>query len=477
MARPSTSATAARHAPFVHGSITRHLVRNTVLGAVGLMALFLVDFADLWFVSQLGDEAATAALGLAGAVVFFHLSLGLGLGIAAGALVAIQVGRRDARRARSLSAQALRMALAMGAGFMLGAWVLAGWILSLLGAEERTLALGTDYLRIVAAGFPFQAGLLIFSFTLRGLGMPGRAMTLTLTSAMVNAALDPLFIFGLDMGLAGAGLATLCAFVASFLMGAAQLLHHYARTRDLGCHGVARTLLVPDEAARDRHAILRMAIPVTLTQLATPVMTGYMLHAAARYGADVVAAMTVINRLSLVAFGVVFSLSGAVGPIIGQNYGARRWDRVRRTYVAGLAFAFGYTLLGWLALYLSQDVIIRAFRLPSGVHDMVGLFCSVTAGAWVFTGGQFVAQAAFNNLERPRLSMMFNWARAILGTMVPVELMMPAYGMFGILLGTALGWTLVGLAAMITAWRIIRRLDAKEQVAAARRARKARPFS
>ncbi len=460
--------TAITHAPFTHGSITRHLVLNTLLGAVGLMALFLVDFADLWFVSQLRDQEATAALGLAGAVVFFHLSLGLGLGIATGALVAIHVGRREARRARSLAAQALRMAGFMGFVFLLAALAVAEWLLSLLGAQGRALQLGAEYLRIVAMGFPLQAGLLIFSFVLRGFGMPGRAMTLTLTSATVNATLDPLFIFWLDLGLAGAAYATLCAFAASFGMGAVQLLRYYRRGRIGDGTRVLHALLKPDNPAQDRRSILRMAIPITLTQLATPVMTGYMLHAAARFGPDVVAVITVINRLSLVAFGVVFSLSGAVGPIIGQNYGARCWSRVRRTYLAGLAFATGYTFLGWMALIALalNDVIVQAFHLHSGQHDLIFLFCFVTAGAWLFTGGQFVAQAAFNNLERPRLSMMFNWARAIVGTILPIEIFTRIVGVEGILLGPALGWTMVGLAAMITAWRIIRQLGAQEEHAA-----------
>ena len=449
---------AALVAPFTRGSISRHLVVNTVMGAIGLMALFLVDFADLWFVSQLHDVDATAALGLAGAVGFFHLSLALGLGIATGARVAIHSGRHEPQRARSIAATALRIAMGTGAAFLLAAWLLAEPIMAMMGAQGRAQELGAVYLRIIGSGFPLQAGVLIFSFALRGFGLPVKAMTLTLTSAIVNAALDPVFIFGLDMGLAGAGLATLTAFAASFVMGLLQLRHHY---RQLFGKVRPATVFHPDDQRADLKALLPMAIPITLAQLATPVMTGYMLAAAARFGPDMAAAVTVVNRVAVVAFGITFSLSGAVGPIIGQNFGARLMARVRHTYEAGLVFAGAYTLLGWGVLALLSHAIPAAFGLSGQAAQFVTLFSQVTAAAWIFTGGQFVAQAAFNNLENSRLSMAYNWGRALLGTILPVEIAIrmtdpPA---FGILWGSAIGWAAVGIAAILHAWRIIRTLE------------------
>jgi putative MATE family efflux protein len=457
----ATAETPAEHvAPFTRGSIPRHLVFNTLMGAIGLMALFLVDFADLWFVSRLHDVDATAGLGLAGAVGFFHLSLALGLAIAAGARVAIHTGQRDVERARSIAATALGIGMGMGVAFLLLVWAGAELILAMMGGHGRTQELGATYLRIIGTGFPLQAGTLVFSLALRGYGMPVKSMTLTLTSAIVNAVLDPIFIFGLDMGLAGAGLATLTAFVASFVMGLFQLRHHY--TRLFGPAGRAWSRIFrPNDRRADVKALLPMAIPITLAHLATPVMTGYMLAIAARFGPDIAAAMTVVNRVAVVAFGVTFSLSGAVGPIIGQNFGARLMKRVRHAYEAGLLFAAGYTLAGWLVLALLAGRLPGAFGLSGQAAAFVRLFSEVTAGAWVFTGMQFVAQAAFNNLENSRLSMLYNWGRAILGTIVPVEIAIRVddLGAFGILWGTAIGWAVIGLLAVLHAWSIIRRLE------------------
>ncbi len=449
-----------RAAPFISGSIIRHLLLMTAMGAIGLMALFLVDFADLWFVARLADIHATAGLGLAGAVGFLHLSLGLGLGISAGALVAIRLGRGQPERARSIAATSLLLAMGLGAGFALIVLWRAEPILSLLGARGETLRQGALYLRIIALGFPLLAGALIFSFTLRGLGLPVRAMLITLTTAITNALLDPVFIFVFGWGLAGAAVATVCGNIASFGVGAFNLHRHYRHI--LGPASRPGDIFRPGDARADVREIARMALPVMLTQLATPVLSAYMMWAATRFGEQAVAAMTVINRLAPVAFGIVFALSGAVGPIIGQNHGARLFARVRHAYEAGLLFAFGYTLASWAVLFLLADAIPGWFSLSGEAAHLVRLFCRWLAAAWLFTGGQFVAQAAFNNLEHPRLSTLFNWARAIIGTMLPVELLSPWLGAVGVLLGAALGWALVGLAAMLTAWRIIRR---KEQAA------------
>ncbi len=438
-------------APFVSGSITRHLLVMTVMGAIGLMALFLVDFVDLWFVSLLKDVHATAALGFGGTLGFMHLSLQLGLGITTGALVSIHAGREERERARSLAASALKLALAGGLAFTLLTWITAEWLLQALGAQGRALALGVDYLRILSLGFPLLGGTLVFSFTLRGFGQPTLAMLTTLATAITNALLDPLFIFMLDMGVAGAAAATVCANLVAFAIGGLGLARHLKRLSP----GADARALARGETRADMPKILGMGIPITLTQLATPVLAAYLMFAAARFGPEAVAAMTVINRLAPLAFGIVFSLSGAVGPVIGQNHGAGLMDRVRRAYLTGLTFAFAYTLFTWLMLVLLADAIVAAFALTGETADLVRLFCQLLAGAWVFTGGQFVAQAAFNNMERPRLSLLFNWARATVGTMLPVELLALHHGPRGVLIGAAIGSALVGLVAMITAWRII----------------------
>ncbi|HHN68167.1 MAG TPA: MATE family efflux transporter, partial [Thermopetrobacter sp.] len=425
-----------------------HVVLMALMAAVGLMSMFLVDLADLWFISMLGRLETTAGIGFAGTIAFANLSLGLGIGTAAGVLVAVNLGKGLRIRARQFATSTLLLNMSIAGVISLIALLFPDFLLGLLGAEGAALDEARTYLRIVALGFPLLAGLLIFGFALRAAGDARRAMFITLSIAIVNAILDPIFIFVFGLGIAGAALATLTAQAMGFIIGW------------IGLSRVHKLLGRPSftQLKRDGGEIANIAVPVVLTQLATPALVAYMLLAAARFSTEVVAAATIINRLVPVFFGVVFSLSGAVGPVIGQNYGAGQFDRVRAAFNTGIVFAVGYTALMALVLFIFRHDVPGWFSATSEAARLIVLFCTWLAWAWVFTGMQFVAQAAFNNLGHARLSTAFNWGRVIIGTIVPAEILSRYYGADGLLIGAAIGSVIVGLAAALYARWLIARL-------------------
>jgi len=158
-----------------------------------------------------------------------------------------------------------------------------------------------------------------------------------------------------------------------------------------------------------------IAVPAILTNVATPVGNAYITFALATHGDAAIAAWAVIGRLIPVVFGPLFALTGAIGPVIGQNVGAGRYDRVRQSIMDSLKLTIGYVGLVWLILALSRTYIAGVFGLSDeGVH-LVMFFCLYAAGSFVFLGALFVANAAFNNLGAPLLSTLFNWGRATLG--------------------------------------------------------------
>ena len=424
----------------------------TLMGAIGLMSIFLVDLADLWFISMLNRVESTAGLGFAGTLSFTNLSIVMGISIAAGALVSINMGKKLRVRARKYATSSLAVAMGTALVITIIMELFPAGVLGLMGAKGAALDQAIIYLRIVALGFPLLAGAILFSFTLRAVGDPKRSMYVTLTVALTNALLDPVFIFGLGMGIAGAATATVTANLLSFLAGWHSMSRH---------HGM---LGKPSRAQlkRDAGGIARIAIPVTLTQLATPVLVAYFMYAASRYGDQVVAASTIINRLVPVFFGVVFSLSSAVGPIIGQNFGAGHMQRVRQTYLTGLIFAGVYTLFMSTVLFVFRHQVPGWFSASGQAASLIVYFCTFLSWSWLFTSGQFVSQAAFNNLGKERWSTMFNWSRAIFGTIVPVEIATRFMGAKGVFAGSAIGSALVGLAAVAAAWSLINRLARKD---------------
>jgi putative MATE family efflux protein len=439
------SKTGPRVAPFVTGSTMRHVVVMTLTGAIGLMALFLVDLLDLFFLSLLKQTEVTAAIGYAGTIVFSNLSVALGCGIAASALVARNLGAGDVARAKQFATSALLFSLLMSTVITLAISLGSGPLLSLLGATGEAKRLAQVFIWTMTPGYILISGAVCCSFILRGLGDARRAMYITLTSAIVTACADPLFIFGLGLGIQGAALATVLGYAVSFTVG---------------LHGVIRVhrFLNPmrlDGLRRDIRPLWGIAFPVILTQLATPFANAYMTYELAPFGDEDVSGFAIIGRLIPVAFGIIFALSGSVGPIIGQNYGARQYDRVRETLTNGLIFAAIYTLATSLILFLFRHEIAAAFNATGGAAELIIFFCTFIGISWAFAGAQFVANAAFNNLGRPQLSTVFNWAKATLGT-IPFA-MAGAYmaGPEGVLAGTALGSLIFGIASVWAAYRIV----------------------
>jgi len=441
-----SAAHGARPAPFVTGSTMRHVIVMTLTGALGLMALFLVDLIDLFFLSMLNDTAVTAAIGYAGTVVFANLSIAIGSGIAAAAMVARNVGAGDMERARQYATSALMFSLIAAAVVTLAINVGSGGLLWLLGAEGEARRLAQLFIWTMTPGYILIAGAICCSFILRGLGDARRAMYITLSAALVTAMADPIFIFGLGWGIQGAAAATVLGYVVSF---------------SIGLHGVVRIhrFLNPmrlDGLKRDFPALWAIAFPAILTQLATPFANAYMTHEIAPFGDEAVAGFAIVGRVIPVAFGIIFALAGSVGPIIGQNYGARQYDRVRRTLNDGLIFSGIYTLATSLVLFIFRHQIAEAFNAAGRTVDIVVFFCTFIGISWAFAGAQFVANAAFNNLGRAKLSSWFNWAKATLGT-IPFALVGAHLGgPEGILAGTAMGSVIFGIASVATAFRIVR---------------------
>ena len=438
-----------KEARFVTGSTMRHVVVMTFTGALGLMSMFLVDLADLFYLSLLGKTEITAAIGYAGTIVFTNLSLCIGTGIAAAVLVARNLGAKKPERAREFATSSLIYSAIISAGFSLIIALAADWLLRLLGAQGEALALAKQFIWIASPGFVFLAGGVACAFILRGLGDARRAMYVTLVVAIIVAILDPIFIFWLGWGIQGAAFAGVLADLGALFVGFRSVLR------------VHRFFAPPSWAGfkADIPEISEIAIPSMLTQLATPFANAYATRSVAPFGNEAVAAAAIVGRIIPVAFGIIFSLSGSVGPIIGQNFGARRYDRVRQTLTDGLIFATIYTLVTSALLFLFRHDIAELFRASGRTIDLVLFFCSFIAGSWAFAGAQFVASAAFNNLGHPNISTMFNWAKATIGT-IPFAL----YGAHlagpeGVMSGMALGSVIFGIASVAWAYRIVAKVE------------------
>lgn len=433
---------------FTQGSTMRHVLRMTAAGSVGLIAIFAVDFLSLLYVSRLGDPNLTAAVGYATQVLFFTISINIGLSIAVGATVSRALGMRDKPAAQRLAASSLIHVAVVSVLTSILLLIFRRDLLMLIGAQGVPLDVANSFLAItLPANLLLGLGMAL-SGILRGVGDAKRAMYITLLGGLTTAVMDPLLIFGLGLGVHGAAIATVISrvvFVSVGLYGAVYV------------HGlVAR----PTRKAviSDLKPIMAIAVPAILTNLASPVALSFSLRIMSQFGEQAVAAFAINDRIAPVAFGVLFALSSAVGPIMGQNLGARNFDRVRQTLTDCLVLTGIYSFAVWLVLLLAAPYINALFGAKGETAELVTFFCTYGVIVWLFLGGLFVANAAFNNLGFPLLSTAFNWGRATLGTIPFVMLGAHYYGPKGAMAGIIVGAAIFGTAAILTAYYVTGRL-------------------
>jgi putative MATE family efflux protein len=434
---------------FTHGSLMRHVAVMTATGSIGLMAVFVVDLLSLIWVSQLGDQAFKAAVGYVGLTTFFAMSINIGLTIAASATVSRALGAGDRPRARRLAASALTITAVFSTATTTAMLVFRDWgLATLLHARGEPAEVASHFIAIsIPANVPLALGMAM-SGVLRAVGDARRAMYVTLSAGIATAFLDPLLIFGFGLGVYGAAWATVISRLILLAVG----WHGAARVHDL----VAWPKL--NAARGDFGPIMSIGFPAIMANLATPVASAYTLRVFSDLGEPAIAAAAIIDRVTPVAFGVIFALTGSIGPIIGQNYGARLMGRVRRALTDSFILSIGYVLVAWALLALAAPMLVLAFEAKGESADYVRFYCHYAVSAWVFLACLFVANTAFNNLGFPLLSMAFNWGRATLGTIPFVTYGAHYGGVKGALLGFALGCAVFGLIAVGVAYAATTRL-------------------
>lgn len=430
----------------------RHVVIMTLTSAIGLISVFLVDAISLFYISRLGDAAQTAAVGRASYVLGFIIGISVGVMIGASVTVARAVGAKREEAAHSYATSSLLIVFGFLSLVAIGMLLSRDLLLGLLNAEGDALRYAQTYLNIILPATPFLGIGMVAMGILRAVGDVKRAMTITLAGGILTAILDPIFIFGLGLEVTGAAMVS-----AGVRVGFAFLGLYYL----IGIHNML-TLPKLGRFITDARDIMQLGIPAVLTNLAPQVGAFIIAYKIAEFGDMALAGQSVVDRLIPLAFGVIFALSGAVGPILGQNFGAGKMDRVRRTLIDAITFNLVYVTLAWGLLFLSRNAIKDAFSATGDMALMIDLFCIVVAGSFLFNGLLFVSNPVFNNLGKPLWATGFNWARQTLGVIPFIWIGAELGGLRGIAYGVALGSVPFAILSLSAAFWLIKHTSPSE---------------
>lgn len=444
--------TTPTQARFLTGSTMRHVAVMTLTAMIGLTFLFLVDAATIFWVSFLGEEKFMAALGFAWTVQFFTISTSIGFMIAGTAMVSKSLGQGNRASAREQATASMMIGVGVQSITMTLILLFRREILVFAGAKGEVLDIATQFLLISVPSLLLIVTGMIASSVLRAEGDAKRAMYVTLSAGIVASVVDPILILWMGWGIEGAAWGIVISRFVAAILGLYFLI---------GVHDLAAPVRM-EYVRRWGWPFFIIAVPAILTQLSSPFGNYLITRIISDFGESAVAGWAVLSRITILAFGGIYALSGAIGGIIGQNYGAHRYDRVRMVYRDALLFCVGYVVVAWAALAVLTNPIIALFGLGPEAAEVIKAFTYVSAGGFVFAGALYVSNASFNNLGRPIYSTGFNWLKdGVL--MWPLCIFLAGYyAAPGVVYGQGLAWVVAGVASTIIGWRVIDNVEASD---------------
>jgi putative MATE family efflux protein len=375
------------------GSIVRNILQMALPILAGMFFQTLYFLIDLYFVSGLGD-AALAGVGAAGNVMFIVFALTQVLGVGTVALISQAVGRKDRTDANLVFNQSLALSASCAVATLLLGYGIGHSYMRTLGSDAATVLAGTRYLYWFLPSLGLQFAMVVMSSALRGTGIVQPSMIVQVVTVILNAVLAPVLIAGwgtgYPLGVAGAGLAS----SLSMAVGVVLLALYF--------HRLEKYVAFDSEAWRPRFAIwgrlLRVGLPAGGEFALMFIYMAMIYWIVRRFGADAQAGFGIGQRLMQSMFLPAMALAFATAPLVGQNFGAGKFVRVRETFM--LATLIGCCIMVLLTLFCQWRAawLIHAFTKDPTALAVGTQYLQVLSWNFVASGIVFTCSAVFQGL-------------------------------------------------------------------------------
>ena len=391
------------------GSLTRHLLKTTSFMLVTMLFQTLYVLVDLYWVGRLGTEAV-AAVAISGNLMFVVLAATQMLAVGTTTLVAHAAGRKDRGRATVVFNQAQVLSTVVGVLFLAATMATRGAYARAMSADAVTMQLAADYLTWMVPAMALQFLLIAMGAGLRGTGNFRPGMVVQTFTVILNTILAPFLIFGwgtgIAMGVVGAAVATFVAILVGIVWMTWYFVpaESYLKFRPKEWH--------PDYPLwRD---LLKIGLP-SGAEFALMSVYLVLVYAVTRpFGAAAQAGFGIGMRILQACFLPIVALGFAVGPVAGQNFGARQADRVRQTFRDAAILAGGAMLVLAVAVWLFGDAMVRVFTTDPGVIAVGEEYLHIVAFNFVASGIVFVSSSMFQAMGNTIPSLISSAARIVI---------------------------------------------------------------
>ena len=425
---------------------------------IGLIVLITNSLVDAYFVSQLGS-APLAAVSYAFPVSFIVGAIAMGLGTGTASLASRLFGAGHQEKVRQIATHSMLLGLIAGLCVVIFGLLTLEEVFSLLGADEQTMPFVKDYMEIYYWGGIFLVIPMIGNAVLRAGGDAKTPSVLMASTAVINAVLDPILIFGWfgfpALGIKGAALASVLANVV-FLIASLSILIFRENLIQFRKNTVAAIL-------HSWNQILHVGLPAIASNLIAPMSTALVTSLISSFGQSAVAGFGLASRLEAFIIIIFMALGGAIAPFVGQNFGAQKFDRLKQGFVFCVAFSFIYALFCIGFFILSVDTLLGFFTTDPEVIKTAKIQLLYCPWGYGFLGLAVIANGSFNALGKPMPAMTISIGRTLLVYVPLAYWLASSMGIRGVFIAQVLANLLAGIVGFIWYQNVFKQLRLDHQ--------------
>lgn len=433
-----------KKAQLIEGPVAKILIKLTLPMILGILGMSAFNLADTYFVGQLGTREL-AAMSFTFPVVMIISSLAHGLGIGVSAVVSRAIGEGDHKRVQRLTTDSLILSMLLVAGFVIIGFLTVTPLFRFLGATPDILPLITQYMLIWYPGMIAVVIPMVGNNAIRATGDTKTPSMIMLVAVFVNIILDPLLIFGIGpfprLELAGAALATV--FGRTITLCVALWILSYREKMITFRRPPVKIML------NSWKQILYIGLPAAGTNVLLPISAGIITKFVAVYGAEAVAGFGVATRVEMFALLVVMALSSVLGPFVGQNWGARKYERLMSGIIYSQQFSIGWGLVMFILLAIFGKTIASVFNADPFVISTAATYFWIVPlgyGAW---GVLRLSTITLSVLNKPLHSALLMLMQAFLLYIPFAYLGSRMFGLQGIFSAAAVSYLIAAFVAYL----------------------------
>lgn len=438
----------------VEGDIARHLIRLTIPMTWGILAIISGQLINTFFVGLLGTQEL-AAISFTFPVTYGFFAFTIGFSIATSSVLSRLIGEGKPDVLHRVTTHTLLFSFLVCFTLSIIGYLCSDSIFHALGARDEMMTLIHQYMSVWFIGAVTISMPVVGNAAIRATGDTLSAAIIMTLCAVINAALDPLLIFGLwgfpKMGVQGAAVATVIANTVCMLAGL-YIIHRQKKLTDL------KYLTDFSEFGNSVRRIIVIALPAGISNIIPSVVNAAITRLLALSGPASVAAFGIATRMEAFVFVILMGLAVGMGPLLGQNFGAGKFDRMRETIRLSLAFNAWWSVGIAVVLGLLARPVAGLFTDDPAVIDTAVLFFWIVPASYLFANVFRAWTSVFNAIGKPQISFVMTIVQMIV-LMIPAayagQKMAGAAGLFAAI---AMVNTVVGIAFHIWSWKRCRSL-------------------